>query len=115
MNNCPNCGSPRNQGDVFCKVCGTKLPSSQNIETNPQQYQQITNQNINLTDYQKSNDLQTNSNLNFQQNQNNTYSINNEIDDEYLIDSYIGKNTDKLKKGNFSFNTLFFWLFICII
>lgn len=79
MNNCPNCGSKANQGDAFCKICGTKLPLPQNIENNTFQYQQY--QNI---------------------------AYNNEIDEEYLIDSYIGKNADKLKKGNFSINTLLF-------
>lgn len=45
MNNCPNCGSSVNQGDAFCKVCGTKLPLPQNnISNNTQQFQGVSNQ-----------------------------------------------------------------------
>ena len=114
MNNCPNCGSKVNQGEAFCKVCGTKLSSPQNITNNTQQYQQYTNQNTNsisqLINYQNINNQQINNNLNSQQPQNNIYQ-NNIIynnDNEYLIDSYIGKNAEKLKNGGFSTNTFFF-------
>lgn len=123
MNNCPNCGSKVNQGEAFCKVCGTKLSSPQNITNNTQQYQQYTNQNTNsinqLINYQNINNpnqnvanQQINNNLNSQQPQNNIYQnniiYNNDSDNEYLIDSYIGKNAEKLKNGGFSTNTFFF-------
>lgn len=123
MNNCPNCGSKVNQGEAFCKVCGTKLSSPQNITNNTQQYQQYTNQNTNsinqLINYKNINNpnqnvanQQINNNLNSQQPQNNIYQnniiYNNDSDNEYLIDSYIGKNAEKLKNGGFSTNTFFF-------
>lgn len=123
MNNCPNCGSKVNQGEAFCKVCGTKLSSPQNITNNTQQYQQYTNQNTNsinqLINYQNINNpnqnvanQQINNDLNSQQPQNNIYQnniiYNNDSDNEYLIDSYIGKNAEKLKNGDFSTNTFFF-------
>lgn len=123
MSNCPNCGSKVNQGEAFCKVCGTKLSSPQNITNNTQQYQQYTNQNTNsinqLINYKNINNpnqnvanQQINNNLNSQQPQNNIYQnniiYNNDSDNEYLIDSYIGKNAEKLKNGGFSTNTFFF-------
>lgn len=123
MNNCPNCGSKVNQGEAFCKVCGTKLSSPQNITNNTQQYQQYTNQNTNsinqLINYKNINNpnqnvanRQINNDLNSQQPQNNIYQnniiYNNDSDNEYLIDSYIGKNAEKLKNGGFSTNTFFF-------
>ena len=49
MNNCPNCGANLNPNEDFCRVCGTKLPSSQNnFYNNVQQPQQINSQSINL-------------------------------------------------------------------
>lgn len=83
--NCPNCGSNVNQGEVFCRVCGTKLPLPQSsMPTNIQ------------------NNLQNNTQI--QSGVNTQNSINN----EYLIDAYIGKNAESLKNGSFSINTFFF-------
>lgn len=132
MNNCPNCGSSVNQGDAFCKVCGTKLPLPQNnISNNTQQFQGVSNQqqSINTQDFQQTG---FNSSLQeLQTSQNNVAHTNDIINDDELIDSYIGKNADKLKKGNFSVNTFLFgffytlyrkmwllsiiWIVVCII
>lgn len=116
MNSCPNCGSNVNQGEAFCRVCGTKLILPQNNSvTNQQPFQEINNQN-------ESNVQQSINNQNFQQTglgvnttlqgpqqpQNNVGYQSNTISDDDLIDAYIGKNADKLKTGNFSANTLCF-------
>ena len=46
MNNCPNCGSNINQGEAFCRNCGTKMTIPQNnIMNNMQQPQPINNIN----------------------------------------------------------------------
>ena len=75
MNNCPNCGSTVNQGEAFCRMCGTKLPLPQNNIFNnntqqPEQFvnqpQQMNNQNVNFEQsYQ-----------NFNQTQKNNYNVN---------------------------------------
>ncbi len=85
MNNCPNCGSKINQGDIFCKVCGSKLPQEENNQFNNGQ-----------------------TNLNFNNNQQSTVinQVNNT--DDGLVRAYIGKNADKLLKGNFSFCVFLF-------
>ena len=112
MNNCPNCGSKVNQGEAFCKVCGAKLPLPQNITNNTQQYQQFTNQNIGNINQPISYQNINNQQENLQQPQNNIYQnnmvYNNDTNDEYLINSYIGKNAEKLKNRGFSINTFFF-------
>lgn len=88
MNNCPNCGSEINSGENFCRKCGTKISVTQNnIEDNTQQ---VNNQEIITT------------------NQTAVQPQNNMNDNDDLINSYIGKNADKLKKGGFSPNTFFF-------
>lgn len=107
MNNCPNCGSQVNQGEAFCRVCGTKLPSPQNIANN-MQYQQFTNQNFNMVNQPTNNQNINSQQLNTISNLQNNIIYNNDTDDEDLIDSYIKKNVNKLKNGGFSANTFFF-------
>ena len=88
MNKCPNCSFDVKPGDVFCRNCGSKLPIPQNNFSNSMQPQTINNINS----------------VNNVINQNN----NNDIyKDDILIDSYIGKNANKLKTSNFSLNTFF--------
>lgn len=67
MNNCPNCGANLNFGDEFCRICGTKISSSQNSFYNSEQ-QQINSQGINMQ--------QQNANMNSQLT-NNTLNNNN--------------------------------------
>lgn len=95
--NCQNCNSNINQGESFCRVCGTKV--QQNVQTianevnqNMQSVQQIT-QTVNNYDQPIYNNYQ--------------YQKNTRDDNNILIDAYIGKNIDKLKDGKFSFNVLF--------
>lgn len=97
MNNCPNCGSSLNQGEAFCRVCGTKLSSPQNnFSSSTQQVQPMNAQN---TNYQ-----QQNINPVMQEFQ---HTQNNIINEDDLIDYYIGPNVDKIKKGDLSINTFF--------
>ena len=172
--NCRNCNSIINQGESFCRVCGTQINNepqsnnysvfpSWNIELNQQnnltnqnneaqtnsnqnqfnQYNninqnnynntelttqnqnnenQVINQNISLhnqTNYSQNNNQQINENNNLQNiqpskpqtvfNTNKSQNIlNDEIyNDDMLIDAYIGKRADKLKKGGFSWCTFF--------
>jgi len=74
---------------------------NQNISNNNlnQQQYNMYNNNSNLGQYN-----QYNNNLN--QYQYNSY--NNVIDDEVLINAYVGNNSDKLVNGGFSLCTLFF-------
>lgn len=49
MNNCPNCGSKVNQGEAFCRVCGTRVALPQNnIANNTQLAQPTNNQAVNI-------------------------------------------------------------------
>lgn len=66
MNNCPNCGANLNPNEDFCRVCGTKLSSSQNnFNNNVQQPQQMNSQSINLQQQNINMDSQlTNNTLN---------------------------------------------------
>lgn len=108
MNSCPNCGSNVNQGEAFCKVCGSKMQSSQNIINNTQPSQpvneQINNQNISSNQQYINPAVQC-----FQQSQNNGNNMqqNSYIDNDDLIDSYIGANAKKIKKGGTSWSCLF--------
>ena len=109
MNNCPNCGSNVKQGEAFCRMCGTKIPVPQtNIYANTQQPLPVNNQGAN---YQQP--IINPSSQGFQQPQtnghiNNGMPQNNYINNDDLIDSYIGKNANSLKNGSFSANTFFF-------
>lgn len=68
---CSNCGANINNGQSFCAVCGTKVPSQ------PMNY--LENNNVGQPF--------------------NNYS--GEANDEELLDAYIGKNAEKIKrKGN---------------
>lgn len=127
MNNCPNCGSNVNPGEVFCRSCGTKLPIPQNnVYNNLQQPQQVNNDSTEFLQPQPMNNGQVNNqpiysqqqNVNpalqgFQQSPNyghvnNGMTQNAPIDNGDLIDAYIGKNADKLKNGSFSGGVFFF-------
>lgn len=111
MNSCPNCGSNVNQGEAFCRVCGTRLILPQNnIANNQQPFQEINNQNVsNVQQSVNNQNLGVNPTLQgLQQSQNNAGYQNNMISDDNLIDAYIGKNADKLKTGNFSASTFIF-------
>ena len=106
MNNCPNCGSKVNQGEAFCRVCGTRVALPQNnIANNTQPAQPTNNQAVNI---QQAGEVQAASN--FQQPANNMPTQNYTLDDAVLIDSYSGKNAAGLKEG-FSLLTFFFGLF----
>lgn len=83
--NCPSCGSNVNQGEIFCRVCGTKIVS-QSVQQNT-----MVQSNENQQNYAQS-----------------QYIYNNYSNDEALINAYIGKNADKLKNGGFSVCTFFF-------
>lgn len=109
MNNCPNCGSNVNQGEAFCRVCGTKMPLPQNNFSNStQQSQQMNVQNTNYQQQSVNPALQGVQQLQNNVYQNNAMLQNNMFNDDDLIDSYIGKNANKLKNGSFSVNTFFF-------
>ncbi len=82
MNNCPKCGSVVNQGESFCKVCGSQISSSNDLDQN-----QVNN----------------NQNLQFNSNYNNIVQ-----DDDDLIDAYIGKNSNMIKNSRFSIFSFFF-------
>ena len=103
MNNCPNCGEKVNQVEFFCRTCGSKL--NFNVQNTSALNNQSNNfQNMNNMNNQNINGIQNN-NLQNMNNQNFNNTIN---DDDYLIDSYIGKNADKLKDGKFCVNTFLF-------
>ncbi len=154
MSKCTKCGSEINDGEIFCKNCGTKIIMQQDQNTNFSQsnnYQnngvfpsiengvnfQNSQNGLNFQNAQNSVSMQNNQNeINFQGSQNsmNTQSAQSEMnsknanfysnspsssmpqkdnssfEDEILINTYIGKNADKLKDGQFSFCSLFFGL-----
>lgn len=93
--NCPNCGAKINQGEMFCRVCGTKI-ISQSIQQNS------------MTQANESQQNHTQNQYNMQQPHMNNTTYNNYSNDDTLINAYIGKNAFKLKNGSFSFNTFFF-------
>lgn len=93
--NCPNCGTIINQGDLFCRVCGTKIPTQHNNLTSPNNVQKNIGNNNNIN--------QDNPNHNNTTPNNNQY---NNLNDDILIDSYIGTNAEQLKNGTFSFCSL---------
>jgi hypothetical protein len=109
MNNCPKCGSSVEQGEAFCRVCGTKLPVPEtNFSNDTQQFQQVnqpeqTQMNNQTMNYQQS--ITNQSFQGFQQSQNDI--MNDDVLNDILIDAYIGKNADRLKNEGFSWNTLF--------
>ena len=113
MNNCPNCGSNINQGEAFCRNCGTKMPIPQNnIMNNMQQPQPINNiNNINTQPTIPMNNQQVNNGpvTNFDNPNINTSAVQRDYEsNEVLIDAYIGKNADNLKNKGFSWCTFLF-------
>lgn len=104
---CKKCGSSLQNNEGFCQNCGEKI-----IYENNQQNDLNTNNNYNnesVSQFFQSENNNQNSDIvndNFQSlyNQNNS----NYISDEELIDAYIGKNSQKIKKKVFSFSTFFF-------
>ena len=97
MNNCPKCGAVVNPGEAFCRNCGTKLTDTTTVVQN------------NVTDNASQPVITSNIPSSVEQIRN--VDGQNNINDEELIDAYIGKNADKLKKGDFSVNTFFLGLF----
>ena len=99
---CKKCGSSLQNNEEFCQNCGEKI-----IDENNQQNDLNTNNNYNnesVSQFFQSENNNQNSDVvndNFQSlyNQNNS----NYISDEELIDAYIGKNSQKIKKKVFSF------------
>lgn len=89
MNTCPHCGALINNGDTICSVCGSYIIPNQ---TPYQEYSEPVNYNDQTFG-------QTNYDLNSQ---------NTEINNDILIDTYIGKNVDKIKNRNFSIWALLF-------
>ena len=85
MNNCPNCGSIVNPGESFCRSCGTKISAPQNNIFIDLQESQSNNNQINPTfqDFSQSHD-------------------GGNVDDDELVDAYIGKYADKFRSGGFS-------------
>ena len=65
MNNCPKCGSIVNQGEPFCRVCGTQISSPNNFFNNSEQNQVNNNQtqqtNVANINYQQQVSMQNNS------------------------------------------------------
>lgn len=102
MNNCPKCGSNINQGEDFCKVCGTKITTPQNNISNITQQQQENIQNIN--NLQTQNSISNTEQIEILDNL--EEDITNNDDD--LINTYMGKNAEKLKDGGISGYTLLF-------
>ena len=125
-NNCPLCGSKLNKGEIFCRVCGTKISNNnqvfnqtglnQNDNYNINSFNQNSmnqNDNYNISSFNQNNMNQNNnSNISsFNQtgvNQRYSNRVNNSNFDDALVRAYIGKNADALLKGNFSVCTLFF-------
>lgn len=89
--NCPRCNNIINSGENFCRYCGYSLLTNNSIPSYslPNQNQPY-NQNIN------NNQIPSYTSPN--QNQN----LYNNVNDTFLIDSYIGKNADKITTRGFS-------------
>lgn len=102
MNNCPKCGSNINPGEDFCKMCGTKITTPQNNISNITQQQQENMQNIN--NLQTQNSISNTEQIEILDNL--EEDITNNDDD--LINTYMGKNAEKLKDGGISGYTLLF-------
>ena len=80
---CPNCKSVIANGDVFCRVCGTKVVYQ---NTNEQPSNMVSN------NYQNSQQpFYGQANIN----------ENQVINDDELIDAYIGNRADKMRKVGF--------------
>ncbi len=84
---CTNCGANINAGQPFCAICGTKATQQ-------------------TTDYLSNNTVQDRG-QSF-----NNYNIG--ITDEQLIDAYIGKNAEQMKKSTFSIWSFLFGMFYVI-
>lgn len=97
MNNCPKCGSSVNPGESFCRMCGASLldnsfNSFEDQHSVQQDVQPLFQPVFKQNGFQSSNDFQS----------------QNSSDDDVLVDAFIGKNADKIKKGDFSICTFFF-------
>jgi len=99
MVKCPNCGGLNSEGSHVCGACGTSLNnSSDSTNTN------IDNQAVDNPQSQTYTSINTSFNQNEVQN-------DNSIDDNVLINAYIGNNADTLRNGTFSWCSLFFGVF----
>lgn len=87
---CPNCHANINEEDVFCKMCGTRIVSQNTNQQTP---------NMTSNNYQNDQQLFYNQ-VNVKENQ--------QINDDELIDAYIGKKADKIRQGGFSVATFNF-------
>lgn len=134
--NCPKCNSNINQNETFCKVCGFNFNQSQSTQeiknnqvpnwdwnTNTLNNTNTNGNNPLQADFQSQVANQSNQGNNIQQEKqtkpqtvfNTNYSQNYVNDDLFkknmLIEAYIGKNSDKLRNGGFSWCTFFFGAF----
>ena len=99
MIKCPNCGALNSEESQICGACRTNLNnSSDNTNMN------IDNQTVNNSQSQ----AYTNVNTSFNQNEGQN---DNSIDDNVLINAYIGKNADTLRNGTFSWCSFFLGIF----
>ena len=109
MISCPNCGGLNPKGSQICGACGTPLINNQS-NTDMASNQQETNNINNQSSFDNTSAL-NNQQSQYQDVQNVQQDIaqsNNAIDDNVLINAYIGNNSDALKNGSFSWCTLFF-------
>jgi len=81
---CSNCGANIEYGEAFCKECGTRVASQSTNYNVFQDFNTFTNNYVNI------------------------------ISDEQLIDAYIGKNAEQIKKGGFSIWSFLFGMFYVI-
>ena len=114
---CAFCGKEENPNNPNCEGCGMKFPNREVVQSHTIGIvnQNVDNNEADISPVISKEEIKSVKIEEPAQNVNNnnklemSFSKENEtINEDALINAYIGKNADKLKKGGFSWCTLFF-------